>query len=589
MAIRDLLVKTKMDNTALKKGAGDARKAFGQMESAGARMGKNIKNAIGGIGFGILVTGINKAMKAQSEQIDSINKLNLALANQGNFTQATSKSLQDYASAMQNVTTFGDEQILQTQALLASYGGTEEQIKRTTTAVLDMAAATGQDLKMAGDLMGKAMVGYTGTLSRYGIIIDQNLPKSEKFEEALRQVEQRFSGQAQVAAQTYSGAMKQLGNAVGDVWEAFGKLFGYMAGQGDKPFAGLIKAVQWLVKFIGTDVILTIGEFRAKFSEAMAAIFELGAKGFDVLAKLPGEMGKKFQGYADTLKLAAADSRLFAEEQRVAATNMAYSAGKTAEVTNGVKQLGTATKELTEAEKKRLAELKKLNESIPKLEAEYRKMMGTIVETTHAAGEEFDFFAAEGERFADTMNILGPSVRQVSLEFDKFVSQVEELGGWMGRSDQQLLNAIEHMEGLADAGKLTADQYSKLGDAYTEALQRNLIPGTSEVTAKTIDWSKALQDVSNQFQGMPGIVGEIASLIGNIAQQVAGMGASFDSLKSGFAAFKGGGGGFLDKLGGIAGMIPGVGGLIGGAMSIFGGSRRRRRPRRRRGRRRGRT
>jgi hypothetical protein len=570
MAIRDLLFKSKMDNTGLKKGAGEVRKSLGQIESAGARMSKSMKNMIGGIGFGALAAGINKAMKAQSEQIDSINKLNQALANQGNFSETASKSLQAYASAMQEVTTFGDEQILQTQALLASYGGTEEQIKRTTGAVLDMAAATGTDLKAAGDLMGKAMVGYTGTLSRYGIIIDQNLPKSEKFEEALRQVEQRFSGQAQLAAQTYSGAMKQLGNAVGDVWEAFGKLFGYMAGQGDKPFAGLIKAVQWLVKFIGTDVVLTIGEFRAKFSEAMATLFEIGAKAFDVLAKLPGEMGKQFQGYADTLKLAAADSRLFADEQRIAAVNMAYSAGKTADVTNATQGLSSATKEVTEAEKKRLEELKKLNDSIPQLEVKTRELTATLVESARESGEAFDFFAAEGERLQGTLNILGPSVRQVYLEFNTFASQIEELGGVMGLTDTQLLNAISHMEGLADAGKLTADQYNKLGDAYTEALSRGILPDTETATKRTIDWSQALQDVSNQFQGMPGIVGEVASLIGNIAQQVAGMGASLKSLQSGFASFQSGGG-FLDKLGGIAGMIPGVGGLIGGAMSIFGG------------------
>ena len=127
------------------------RKTKGSVKALGASLAKV------GLGLGIASIALKKVLAAQSLQIKSINSLNLALANQGNLLPGTSQRLQEYASELQGITTFGDEVILQNQALLASFGMNENQLKTTTKAALDFAAATGSDLKAAVNLLGKAL------------------------------------------------------------------------------------------------------------------------------------------------------------------------------------------------------------------------------------------------------------------------------------------------------------------------------------------------------------------------------------------------------------------------------------------------
>lgn len=136
---------------------------------------KNATIVAGAVGAAGIV--VNKVLTAQATQLEAVNKLNIALANQGNFTAETSQNLQQYASSLQQVTTAGDESIIGLQAQLASFGQNEEVIKRTTAAALDW-AATGVDLKAVGDLLGRAYVGQTQSLTRYGIVIEEGLSET---------------------------------------------------------------------------------------------------------------------------------------------------------------------------------------------------------------------------------------------------------------------------------------------------------------------------------------------------------------------------------------------------------------------------
>ncbi len=81
--------------------------------------------------------------------VDAINELNTALKASGEFSKAASLELQEYASSLQAITKFGDEAILQTQALIQSLGQLDkEALKKATAATLDMAAALGIDLSI---------------------------------------------------------------------------------------------------------------------------------------------------------------------------------------------------------------------------------------------------------------------------------------------------------------------------------------------------------------------------------------------------------------------------------------------------------
>jgi hypothetical protein len=161
-------------------------------------------------------------VKSAVESEDSINKLNIALKNQGIFSKDLSKEMQEYATQLQKTTTFSDESILKTQAMLTTFGIAGKTMKDATQSTLDLASGLGVDLNTAAMLVGKAFAGETGTLSRYGIIIDENIPRSERFAMAIQQINQKFSGEAAAATQTFSGRVAVLGNQFDDIKEKIG-------------------------------------------------------------------------------------------------------------------------------------------------------------------------------------------------------------------------------------------------------------------------------------------------------------------------------------------------------------------------------
>lgn len=216
-----LVVKLMADMTDLKKGldqSGKEIQGFGNKTKAWFNDSKiAIGAAVGGISAAIVTS-----IKAYGEQEQAVASLNQALANQGKYSKQTSQDLQDFATQLQSVTTYGDEAIVSVQAQLVAFGLEGEELKKTTRATLDLATAKGVDLQSAAQLLGKAFVGETGTLSRYGIVLGDNIPETEKFAMALEKVNQMFGGQAETARNTTLGQLAGMKNAFSDLQEEVG-------------------------------------------------------------------------------------------------------------------------------------------------------------------------------------------------------------------------------------------------------------------------------------------------------------------------------------------------------------------------------
>lgn len=169
--------------------------------------------------FGVFKDGV----AAAQVQEDAVNRLNQALAQSGQFSVEASNSLQEYASALQATTKFGDEAILNAQALLQSLGRLDQEgLKEATTASLDLAAALGISLESAVTLVGKAASGEIGTFSRYGVVIERGKDNAETFSNVLETLNRQFGGAAAAQVQTFSGAVAQAGNSFGDLTEELG-------------------------------------------------------------------------------------------------------------------------------------------------------------------------------------------------------------------------------------------------------------------------------------------------------------------------------------------------------------------------------
>ena len=130
----------------------------------------------------------------------------------------------DQASALQQVTTAGDEAIIEQQAFLGSLEFTEDQIKRIIPVALDLSAATGISLESAVRNTAKTFSGLAGELGELVPQLRELTQEEMKAGKAVEVLGELFEGQASKQAETLAGSLVQMSNAVGDAGEAIGSL-----------------------------------------------------------------------------------------------------------------------------------------------------------------------------------------------------------------------------------------------------------------------------------------------------------------------------------------------------------------------------
>tara|TARA_R110000764_G_scaffold144142_1_gene231984 strand:+ start:431 stop:1792 length:1362 start_codon:yes stop_codon:yes gene_type:complete len=213
MADKKLNIKVRAD------GAKRAKKDIKNVESGISKLGKAA--AVAGAAFFAakgLVTGFKRLIELSAAQELAEKKLEAALGK-------TSNALLKQASALQQVSMFGDEQIIEAQALIAAFVDEEEAIAKATKATIDLAAAKGMDLTAAADLVSKTLGSSTNAMSRYGIEVNGAVGSQERLNSLVDNVADKFGGQAKAQTETLAGAMRQLDMAVGDLGEQFGDVF----------------------------------------------------------------------------------------------------------------------------------------------------------------------------------------------------------------------------------------------------------------------------------------------------------------------------------------------------------------------------
>ena len=207
---------------------------------AGLKIGESIKGGIKKAGIGAAVaagfggaavllaakqafTTFKQGLADATVQAESVNKLNNALATTGQFSAKVSKDLQNFASELQSVTTFGDEALIGQMAFAQSMGASAEQSKQIVKAAADMATALDMDLNAAVRNISKTLGGYGGELSEV-IPALKNLTKEQlQAGGGVTLLEEQFRKFAELSANTVAGRIKQLKNSVGDLSEKVGE------------------------------------------------------------------------------------------------------------------------------------------------------------------------------------------------------------------------------------------------------------------------------------------------------------------------------------------------------------------------------
>lgn len=181
---------------------------------------------IGGVqaAFKGLAQFIGSSVQSYAEAEAAQKKLTAALTSAGRATPDVISQMNHLSSSFQKTTVYSDDLLTEMQALLTEVGNVAPgQMEKALKASTDLASGLGIDLRQATMLVGKAFEGETGTLKRYGIVIDEAKLKAEGMPAVLDAINARFGGQAAAEAETYAGKVKQLANAWDDFKESVGK------------------------------------------------------------------------------------------------------------------------------------------------------------------------------------------------------------------------------------------------------------------------------------------------------------------------------------------------------------------------------
>lgn len=204
-----------------------------------AKAGKGIAKAFAGASMavaGLAVKMGKDSLNAYAEQERAEMRLAQIMETVTGATEGQVNAIKAYASELQKTTVIGDEVAISGASQLASFGANEQALKTLMPAMNDLAVATyganvNQDqMIQTANMMGKALQGQVGALTRAGVLVSDKWKKAleeanteeEKASILSEILKENYGGLAEAAANTAEGGMQQLKNQWGDMKEQLG-------------------------------------------------------------------------------------------------------------------------------------------------------------------------------------------------------------------------------------------------------------------------------------------------------------------------------------------------------------------------------
>jgi len=323
MAKSKVVIQLEVDSTGAVKKIDTFKGKVNQLptatKKASAGLGK-MTAMLGGLGLAMGAVKIGRflqdTIQASAEQERTFSSLANTMGNVGVAFNDASGELQGMFANLQKTTKFGDTETADAlQRLIATTGNYDSALKLLQP-TLNFAVGGNIDLATAARLAGQAATGMTGTLSRYGIILDEATKKqltaasaSEKAAIVAGILQSKFGGAAQANLQTYGGRVAQLGNYWGDFKEAIGDVITkVIAAPG--VFDLLLKSFEALVegaKNFGEVMAFAFGldwgvMIEGSIALAINRVKAMLADVYDILSELPGKIGDHFADLTTELR-----------------------------------------------------------------------------------------------------------------------------------------------------------------------------------------------------------------------------------------------------------------------------------------------
>lgn len=242
----DLKLKYEVNLTKTGDGAAAAAKELQAVGVAGekagqglASMGRDFKTAIAALAGAAV---IRESIQAFTEQDAASRRLSGTLTAMGKNAGDTARQLQLLAQSVVLPPGASRNSVLDAITELVRSGASSSELPKLTQHVLDLAAA-GMSVERAADVMGNAISGDFGKLSK---ILNVDFPagagRAQNLAEALRLVQERFGGLASAASGGAAGQLSQFSEAATSLKASLGEILM----TGSTPYLkNLAESMQW--------------------------------------------------------------------------------------------------------------------------------------------------------------------------------------------------------------------------------------------------------------------------------------------------------------------------------------------------------
>lgn len=245
-----------INDTGLKAGLAGAE---AQTKGSTAAMGSSFSKlkAVGTVALAGLAVGAVKfaasAIAAAQEHEQAISQLTLAI--KGDTT-----ALEAQASALQMVTGFSDEAILNADTILSRYNLTTDQLMELNPLVLDFAHAQGIDAAAAAQTLGKALLGNARAIKAIGGEFEATGHTTQDLATLMGILQEKVGGVAEEFGKTSEGQAQILAQKFDELQEMVGT---YLI----PVLNGLVATLTWML-----DNLPAIASFTAAFAAAWVAV-----------------------------------------------------------------------------------------------------------------------------------------------------------------------------------------------------------------------------------------------------------------------------------------------------------------------------
>jgi phage-related protein len=232
----DITANTKGYEAGIKKAQESTKKFSASLSKVIQGLGKNgLVGAMGSIGLasaGLSATlgavvkiakqvsqAIGECTEAYKKQLIAERQLETAINNNPLVTGSAKKRLTEFASEMQKVSNYGDEELIPMMANLVSLGRTEEETMKIMAVAMDMSASGSMSLDTAINQLNATLNGNIGRLGQQNAELKGLTEEELKSGKAIEILGEKFKGLSQATLDT----SKQLKNIKGDFKEAIGE------------------------------------------------------------------------------------------------------------------------------------------------------------------------------------------------------------------------------------------------------------------------------------------------------------------------------------------------------------------------------